>query len=116
MTVRFQSLKIITEKEILPAADYIFDGKTINPVSTNAIGEGETLVNCKGLLGSRGWTDLRCLSGEPGQEYRETLESLSRALCQGGMTEAVLLPNSSPPIQSKSEVAYLKNHFIFRQR
>ena len=113
MTVRFQSLKIITEKEILPAADYIFDGKTIQPANPDTIAENETLVDCKGLLGSRGWTDLRCLSGEPGQEYRETLESLSKALCQGGMTEAVLLPNSNPPIQSKSEVAYIKNHTQF---
>ena len=110
MTVRFQSLKIITEKEILPAADYVFDGKTITAATTQSPGKDEKLVDCKGLLGSKGWTDLRCFSGEPGQEYRETLESLANALMQGGMTAAVLLPNSTPPIQSKSEVAYLKNH------
>jgi dihydroorotase len=113
MTVRFQSLKIITENETLPAADYIFDGKTIHPVSTDTQAEDQICIDCKGLLGSKGWTDLRCLAGEPGQEYRETLESLSNALCQGGMTEAVLLPNSTPPIQSKSEVAYIKNHTQF---
>jgi len=110
MTVRFQSLKIITEKEILPAADYVFDGKTIKAASNENTGEDQILVDCKGLLGSKGWIDLRCFSGEPGQEYRETLESLANALIQGGMTEAVLLPNSNPPIQSKSEVAYLKNN------
>ena len=110
MTVRFQSLKIITEKEILPAADYIFDGKTVQPAGDGQPGKSEKLLDCKGLLGSEGWVDLRCFSGEPGQEYRETLESLSHALVQAGMTEAVLLPNTMPPIQSKSEVAYIENN------
>jgi dihydroorotase len=110
MTVRFQSLKIITEKEILPAADYIFDGKTIQLAGPGVPDQNEKLLDCTGLLGSEGWTDLRCFSGEPGQEYRETLESLSHALIQAGMTEAVLLPNTMPPVQSKSELAYIDNN------
>ncbi|WP_375583516.1 dihydroorotase [Cyclobacterium xiamenense] len=111
MTVRFQSLRIITEKEILPPADYIFDGNTLTKAGWAAAGdpEEEVKVDCTGLLGSRGWTDLRCFSGEPGLEHRETLESLARALMQGGMTEAVLLPNTQPPLQSKNEVAYVQS-------
>ncbi|WP_154852847.1 dihydroorotase [Cyclobacterium xiamenense] len=109
MTVRFQSLKIITEKELLPPADYLFDGHKLTKASTAAAADQEVRVDCSGLLGSRGWTDLRCFSGEPGQEYRETLETLALALIQGGMTEAVLLPNTQPPLQSKNEVAYVQS-------
>ncbi|WP_163381051.1 dihydroorotase [Cyclobacterium sp. SYSU L10401] len=109
MSLRFQSLKIITDKEILPPADYLFDGKTLQKAPANPSDPKETLLDCTGLLGSRGWTDLRCFSGEPGQEYRESLESLAQALIQGGMTEAVLLPNTQPPLQSKNEVAYVQN-------
>ncbi len=109
MTVRFQSLKIITEKEILPPADYIFDGRTLNKAISGVFGEDEIRVDCSKLLGSRGWTDLRCFSGEPGMEYRETLESLGEALIQGGMTQAVLLPNTQPPLQTKNEVTYVQS-------
>ncbi|SHN13307.1 dihydroorotase [Cyclobacterium lianum] len=110
MRVRFQSLRIITDEEILPPDDYLFDGKTLQKADTNEPGPSETLLDCSGLLGSKGWTDLRCFSGEPGLEYRETLDSLAQALMQGGMTEAVLLPNTQPPLQSKNEVAYIQNH------
>lgn len=109
MTVRFQSLKIITEKEILPPADYIFNGKTLEKATTGISGEDETSIDCSRFLGSYGWTDLRCFSGEPGMEYRETLESLGEALIQGGMTEAVLLPNTQPSLQTKNEVAYVQS-------
>ncbi|NHE59356.1 dihydroorotase [Cyclobacterium plantarum] len=110
MSLRFQSLKIITDKEILPPADYLYDGKTLQNAPSTHPGPDETLLDCSGLLGSRGWTDLRCFSGEPGEEYRETLESLAKALAQGGITEAVIMPNTQPPLQSKNEVAYVQNH------
>lgn len=109
MTVRFQSLKIITEKEILPPADYIFDGTSLEKTTSSVSREDETSIDCSKFLGSRGWIDLRCFSGEPGMEYRETLESLGEALAQGGMTEAVLLPNTQPPLQTKNEVAYVQS-------
>ncbi|MEX0882564.1 MAG: dihydroorotase, partial [Cyclobacteriaceae bacterium] len=109
MPTLFHSLKIITDKEILEPADYFFDGSSIQPAPIDLSTENMRIINCEGLLGSAGWIDLRCFAGEPGEEYRETIESLSEVLMQAGMIEAVLLPNTHPPIQSKNEVAYLQN-------
>ncbi len=108
MPTIFQSLKIISEQGISAPADYLFDGKTIQPVPIDYPREKAKILNCEGLLGSKGWIDLKCFSGEPGLEYRETMDSLGNALMQGGMTQAVILPNTSPAIQSTNEVAYVQ--------
>lgn len=109
MSVIFQSLKIITDNEILEPADYLYDGKSITPVHPENNKESHQVIDCKGLLGSEGWIDLRCFAGEPGLEHRETLESLGASLKCAGMVEAVILPNTHPPIQSKNEVSYVLN-------
>ncbi|MEX2513381.1 MAG: dihydroorotase [Cyclobacteriaceae bacterium] len=109
MPILFQSLKIITDKEILEPADYFFDSSSLQSAPTDLPMENMRIINCEGMLGSAGWIDLRCFAGEPGEEYRETIESLAEVLMQAGMTEAVLLPNTHPPIQSKNEVAYIQN-------
>lgn len=58
-------------------------------------------------MASRGWIDLRCFAGEPGLEHRETLESLGNTLKYSGFSEAVIMPNTFPVIQSKNEVAFV---------
>ncbi|MFC4872914.1 dihydroorotase [Negadavirga shengliensis] len=109
MSVIFQSLKIITDKEILEPADYVFDGKSIQLQSSDTDTGDATRIDCTGLLGSEGWIDLRCFAGEPGLEHRETLESLGACLKNAGIVEAVLLPNTFPPVQSKNEVSYIQS-------
>jgi dihydroorotase len=60
-------------------------------------------------LASKGWTDLRCGLGEPGQEYRETVESLCQSLTASGFAHALVMPNTDPVIQSKNEVDFVLN-------
>src|SRR5690606_14803797 len=69
----------------------------------------QEIIDCSGLLASRGWIDLRCLVGEPGMEHRETLESLGNTLKVSGFSKVVLLPNTNPAIQSKNEIALIKS-------
>lgn len=57
---------------------------------------------------SRGWIDVGTLGGEPGNEHRETLESLSTAAISGGYTTVCIFPNTQPALHSKSEVNYIK--------
>jgi dihydroorotase len=58
---------------------------------------------------SPGWIDVGCVSGEPGNEHRETLESLSLAAVSGGYTTVCCFPNTKPVVHSKSEVTFIKN-------
>ena len=96
----FQSLRLVSDSSILPAADYMFDGQFIKEIPRRTeLPEDVEVLSCEGLLGSKGWIDLRSFVGEPGLEYRETFESLGAGLQLGGFCEAVILPNTHPAIQ-----------------
>lgn len=108
MSILFKSLKLIDD-QVNDAADYFYDGEEIHEVSGPEFSSQELeVVDCAGMLASRGWIDLRCSAGEPGLEHRETLESLGNTLKNSGFTEAVMLPNTLPAIQSKNEVEFVK--------
>ena len=109
MSILFKSLQLI-DGQVQDAADYFLDNNEIRKVSGQTFSAEEVqVVDCGGLLGSAGWIDLRCFAGEPGLEHRETLESLGNSLKKSGFTEAVLLPNTMPTIQSKNEVEFIKS-------
>lgn len=60
-----------------------------------------------GLHVSIGWMDCFANFGEPGFEYNENLESGAMAAAAGGFTHVMLIPNTSPVIDTKSQVEYL---------
>lgn len=70
-------------------------------------GKYNEVIDCSSFFASKGWIDLRCGLGEPGQEYRETVDSLCRSLEASGFAQALVLPNTEPVIQSKSEVDFV---------
>lgn len=109
MPILLKSLKLI-EDQVRDAADYLFDGHEIRK-ATDIESSSESLeaLDCTGLLASRGWIDLRCFVGEPGLEHRETLVSLGNTLKNSGFSEAVILPNTYPVVQSKNEVEFIKS-------
>jgi len=58
---------------------------------------------------SPGFFDLNCNIGEPGLETKEDLYTGTRAAASGGFTGVALMPNTIPPVHSKSEIEYLLN-------
>jgi dihydroorotase len=58
---------------------------------------------------SPGWVDIGTQVGEPGFEHRENLKSISKVACAGGYTRIAPFPNTSPSIDSKSQVAFFVN-------
>ena len=55
-----------------------------------------------------GLVDMRVFFGEPGFEYKENFRTLSEAAIAGGVTSAVLMPNTHPVIDNVSMVDFLK--------
>ena len=64
--------------------------------------------DAKGAFVSPGWMDVGVQICDPGYEFREDLDTVSRAAAAGGFTAIVAQPNTQPAIHSKSEVLYLK--------
>ncbi len=57
---------------------------------------------------SPGWLDVRVASRDPGFEHKEDLDSVREAALRGGFTEIVLLPNSSPVVDAKDTLNYVR--------
>ena len=66
------------------------------------------VIDCHGLVLSPGLIDMRVFTGEPGTEYRETLESASRAALAGGVTTIIVMPNTDPVIDEPSLVDFIR--------
>ncbi len=83
----------------------------INNGRIAAIGDknhsADKIVKAGGMKLSAGWLDLGTYIGDPGLEYKEDLESGTRAAAAGGFTEIALLPNTQPCVQTKNEISYL---------
>jgi len=109
MAILFKSLKLIDSSKILEEKDYLYVGGLIREFHSSDLESIKEEIDCRGLFASKGWVDLRCMTGEPGLEHKESIESLGEVLKQSGFVKAVILPNTEPAIQSKNEVQYIKN-------
>jgi len=72
--------------------------------------QADKVISAEGMLLSPGWFDLGTFVGDPGQEHKEDLESVTKTAAAGGFTEIAVLPNTVPAIQTKNDVNYLTRY------
>lgn len=89
-------------------ADILIENGVITRIADDIDADVE-LFNAEGKYVSPGFFDLNCNIGELGLETKEDLRSGTTAAAAGGFTGIALMPNSQPPVHSKSEVEYLLN-------
>lgn len=82
--------------------------------------QADITIDAKELIVTPGLIDLRARLREPGQEYKATIESETRAAAKAGITTLCLPPDTDPPIDTPAmaefvqEQANLHNHsFIY---
>ena len=110
MKILLQNLQLIHDGKIQSLSNYSFDGVSLKLFDQSEnISRFDQVIDCKGLLGSSGWIDLRSGLGEPGQEYRETVASLCDSLLVSGFSKAVVMPNTDPVVHSKNEAEFILN-------
>lgn len=109
MALILRNLTLIKEGKVFGPSDYFFENGSLNEANIKEPSRFEKVIECTGLFASKGWIDLRCGLGEPGQEYRETVESLCNSLAVSGFAEALIMPNTDPVIQTKNEVDFVLN-------
>src|SRR5690554_6621903 len=86
------------------SVDILIDDGKIAEINPSGNIQAEHTIEADQLFASPSWLDMRVFSGEPGEEYREDFESLARVLEAGGFGSALLMPNTSPVIQNKSDI------------
>lgn len=67
-------------------------------------GKGYELIDARGRIISPGLIDCHVHLREPGFEYKETIESGTRAAAKGGFTTVICEPNTKPPIDTPEMV------------
>ena len=90
-----------------PLEIYIRDGKiaAVGQDLSALAGEGETVLDAGGLTVLPAFVDLHCHWRTPGFEYKEDIETGSRAAAAGGYTFVNLMPNTKP-VCSSAEIAH----------
>lgn len=63
--------------------------------------------DCTDKMLSPGWMDMHVHLREPGYEYKETIETGSRAAAFGGFTAVACMPNTDPPIHTRDVVEFI---------
>ncbi len=93
--------------------DIVVKDGLIDQIGTDLIvSDFDKEIELENLHLSQGWFDLRGRISEPGFEHKEDFETGLAAAVKGGFTDIALLPSTSPVIQSKSDVTFLKNKAI----
>ncbi len=69
----------------------------------------DKLIAEPGLYACPGWVDIFSNFGDPGFEFRETLESGSSSAASGGYTDVFVTPNTFPVLDNKSAIEYIIN-------
>jgi dihydroorotase len=88
--------------------DIFIDGGIITRTGQNLADKCDKEIAQPGLHVSPGWMDIFADFGDPGHEFRETLETGTAAAAAGGYTDVMVVPNTSPCVHNKSTIEYLK--------
>ncbi len=86
----------------------IVDGKIAEIGQGLATGDSQS-IDLQGLQITEGWLELFSDFSDPGFEYREDLQSGAATAASGGFTDVCVLPNTSPVVDSKADIEYVKS-------
>ena len=89
------------------SSDILIDNGIIAEIKQNITSASDKVIEAEGLHISAGWMDCFANFCDPGDEYKETLQTGSNAAAAGGFTEVMLIPNTKPVVDNKSQVEYI---------
>lgn len=108
MKLLIQGGMVIDPKnKIEQTADILIEDGKIVRVAQSISTDGAQILNASGMTVAPGLVDLHVHFRDPGYEYKEDVETGSRAAARGGVTSVVCMPNTSPVIDNAALVKYV---------
>ena len=87
--------------------DVRIDGETIDEVAATVKPQvGDIVIDAKGKVLTPGLVDMHVHFRDPGFEYKETIETGSRAAVHGGFTDVATMPNTNPVTDNGAAVRF----------
>ncbi|AWT59413.1 MAG: Dihydroorotase [Candidatus Moanabacter tarae] len=109
------SLRITRGRVIDPYNDrdeegdiYVLNGQIVNKLTRSEEKAVET-IDATGLVVCPGLVDIHVHLREPGETYKETIASGTRAAAAGGFTTIVCMPNTAPPADNAGTIQYIND-------
>lgn len=96
-----------TSKHHGKTRDVLLDKGKIVEIAAKISDPKATRLKIAGMCISPGWIDLGARFCDPGEEFKEDLQSGALAAKRGGFKRVVVLPNAVSPADSKSQVEYI---------
>lgn len=91
----------------LKKLDVYIEGSTVSRIGENLSVNADREVDANGLVVLPGFVDMHCHLREPGFEYKEDIESGTKAALQGGFTSIACMPNTNPVVDNTAVVKYI---------
>jgi dihydroorotase len=87
--------------------DIFIENGTVTQTGQKITGKADKEIAIPGLHVSPGWMDIFSNFGDPGYEFKETLETGAAAAAAGGYTDIMIIPNTNPCLHNKASVEYI---------
>ncbi len=107
MKVLLKRVIITSPSQHTQPTDILIENGIITKIDAQINISADNTIENKNLHVSIGWMDCFANFCDPGNEHKETLETGSNAAAAGGYTEVMLIPNTNPVVQNKSQVEYI---------
>ncbi len=108
-TIRIKNATVINPADkSCEKLDIFIDGDRIRQVAAE-VPRGDLDIDASGCFVMPGFIDMHVHLRDPGQEYKETIETGAMAAAHGGFTTIVAMPNTSPIVDTPEVYQYVKN-------
>lgn len=88
-------------------SDILIDGEVIAEVGKNIECSDAEVLDRSGCIAVPGLVDIHVHLRDPGQEYKETIETGTAAAAHGGFTGICSMPNTSPTTDDAATIDYV---------
>lgn len=91
--------------------DVFIDKGVISEIGDNLELDGLDMevIDASGKIVSPGLVDMHCHLRDPGQEYKEDIETGTKSAAMGGITSVACMPNTNPVIDNEAIVTYIRS-------
>jgi dihydroorotase len=109
MTILLKQVKVIDELSDYheQVVDIFIENDIVSNIAPNIATKADEVIEMADLHISPGFFDIGTLIGEPGEEFKEDINSIEKVALAGGYTGLALYPNNQPVIDNKSLVENL---------